>query len=555
MFRVTVNGTDRRTDLASGVSVTKNHNERWTARVTFALEYVPVERDEIVIYEIDGTTPMFGGLVHNVGAVQQNNEGNLLCTVECVDWWAYLDWILVNGGYGTATVSLEQVLTDLVTLYLSAYGITLSGSQATGPTGASPGLNWEYKWASEVIRDLTRLSGGWVAKISPAKVLEMVNPSLGSPSAPYALTDASSHCETFSWTSKSDKYANRVTLKCGGDKTKDVTQTKTLTSTDISNGYFDFFAPATPTGGVSGTLDTGGGPVAITIGGPGSNFIWTWNGGVDGRPRITPGTMGASAGDILVVSYTAQFPFFYQKDAGVTPYFDAYYEYEEITEADAADDMATGLLAMHYQTVKEFKFFSRDHGFEPGQVLTVNLTRFQINTTGLITAVELTIDSEGHWGYDISGITGVYQGSALDYLRSINGRGTAGGGSTFSGSINTSVVSTTVPLGGATHQSLTPASGTYERVINAVPFVAVADMTVVIRVELWARTGGVQVTARLQQLTPSAATAGTSSGVTSTTPQLTTFTASLVAGRRYELQITSNSTGAGIYGIGSLQSV
>lgn len=554
MFRVSVNGTDRPTHANSAVSITKVLNERWTAKLTFAHEYQPAMRDEVIIYEPDGTTPKFGGIVYNKSAQQQDDEGQLLVEVEIVDWWVYLDWILVSGGYGTATVSLKQVLTDLVSLYLTNYGITLDAGQATGPTGSSPGLAWEYKFASEVIRDLTRLSGGWVASITPSKVLSMVAPNLGSPSAPYALTDSASHVETFQWDQKSDLYANRVTLKCGGDKTKQVTQAKTLTSTDISNGYFDFFAPATPTGGVSGTLDTGGGPVAVTIGGPGSNFIWTWDGGVSGRPRITPGTMGASAGNILTVTYTAQFPFFYQKDAGVTPYLDApIYEYEDITDADAADDMATGLLAKHYQEPRTFSFVSRDSGWEPGQVVTINLSRFQLNTTGVITEVDAEVDENTLWTYNVKGITGVYQGSPLDYFRGLSGSG-SGGSSSFAAAINTSVISTTVPLGGATEQSINPNSGTYQRVINAVPFVAVADMSVVIRVELWARQGGVQVTARLRDL-DGPSTAGTSSGVTATTPTLTTFTASLVAGRRYELQITSNTSGAGIYGIGSLQSV
>lgn len=553
MFLVEVNGTARPTHQPSGVTIEKQHNERATARLTFALEYVPADRDEIVIYEEDGVTAKFGGIIHNRSAVQQDDEGNLLVTVEAVDWWAYLDWILVSGGYGTATVSLLQVLTDLVSIYLSPYGFTLSGSQATGPTGSSPGLSWSYKWASEVIRDLSRLSGGWVATITPGKVLEMKNPSLASPSAPFALTDEASHVENFSWSSKSDKYANRVVLKCGGDKTEAVTQAITITATDVSNGYVDVFASSTPTGGVSATLDTGGGPVAVTIGGPGSDFIWTWNGGTNGVPRITPGNMGASDGDILTVTFTAQFPFYYTKNAGVTPYIDAFFTYDDITNVDAADDMATGLLAQYYQSPKTYTFFTRDSGLEPGQVLTINLTKFQVNETALITGVTTTIDAEGHWGYDVTAVGGVYQGSPLDYMRTISGGG-GGSSSSYVSAINTSVISTTVPLGGATHQSLTPNSGTYEKVVNAPPFVAVANMTVIVRCELWSRSSGVQVTARLRNLT-AGTTAGTSSGVTATTPTLTSFSATLVAGERYELQITSDTTGAGIYGIGSLQSV
>lgn len=554
MLIVRVNGTIRRTHQPSPVNVSMRHNERWTARLTFADSFIPNRLDEIVIYKQDGTTPMFGGLIYSLTAVEQDNEGQLLVSVECVDWWAYLDWILVSGGYGTATVSLEQVLTDLVNNYLSSYGITLSGSQATGPTGSSPGLTWDHKWASEVIRDLTRLSGGWVGSISPAKVLEMVNPSLATPSAPYNLTDARSHAFNISWSLKSDQYANRVTLRCGGDRTAVITQSYTVTGTDVSNGYLDLIIPSTPTGGVSATLDTGGGPAAVTIGGGGSNFLWSWDGGTGGVPRVSAGTLGAAAGDIFAITYTAQYPFYYSKNAGVTPYIDAYYTYDDITATDAAEDMATGLLASAYQSAKELKFTTWDEGFAPGQILSVNLTKFQLNTTFLITSVTATINTENIWSYDVEAISGVYTGSPLDYIRSIGGGRNTGGSSSYTSSINTTVISTTVALGGATEQAIYPNSGTYERVVNAIPFVAVADMTCIVRAELWSRSVGIQVTARLYDL-DAPAVAGTSSGVTATSPTLTTFTATLIAGHRYELQLTSNTTGEEIYGIGSLQSV
>lgn len=554
MFVVKVNGVTRRTHQPDPVSVSMRHNERWTARLTFADSFIPNRLDEITIYKQDGVTAMFGGLIYSLTAVEQNNEGQLLVSVECVDWWAYLDWILVSGGYGTATVSLKQVLTDLVTLYLSSYGITLSGSQAVGPTGSSPGLTWDHKWAAEVIRDLTRLSGGWVASISPTKVLQMVNPSLATPSAPYNLTDSRSHAFNISWALKSDNYANRVTLRCGGDRTAVITQSYTVTATDVSNGYLDLVIPSTPTGGVSATLDTGGGPVAVTIGGAGSNFLWSWDGGTGSVPRISAGTMGAAAGNVFAVTYTAQYPFYYSKNAGITPYIDAYYTYDDITETDAADDMATGLLSSAYQSAKELKFSTWDEGFEPGQILSVNLTRFLLNTTFLITSVTANVNQDNIWSYEVEAISGVYSGSPLDYIRSIGGGRNTGGSASYTSSINTTVVSTVIALGGATAQSIHPNSGTYERVVNAMPFVAVADMTAVVRAELWARSGGVQVTARLRDIDTNT-TVGTSSGVTATTPTLTTFTASLVAGRRYELQITSNTTGEAIYGIGSLQSV
>lgn len=558
MIRVTVAGVDRAVRLGT-LEVEKAYNERWRARCTFEPGYIPTSRQEIIVYEADGTTPLFGGIIHDVDVDREgaSGEGPLHASIEAVDWWAYLDWILVNGGYGSATVSLEQVLTDLVDNYLAAYGITLDAAQETGPTGSSPGLNWAYKWAAQVIRDLSTLSGGWVASLSTAKVLRMVKPSLATPSAPYALTDGASHCIALSWRVSNEKYANRVTLRCGGNKTEEVTKSWTVTSQDVTNGYVDTDVPATPTGGVSATIDRGGGPVAVSIGASGSELIWTWDGGANGTARVTPGTISPAidVGDVLAVTYTGQYPFtVVRPETPPATIYDAYYEFDEITDLPAAEDMATGLLAKHNQDPKLLSIVTLDAGFEPGQVLTVNLTTYGINTTALITNVRASVNNEGVWEYVLEAIDGTWQGSPLDFLRGLTGRSSGASAATYSPGISTGGTAVgIIPLGGDTARAVTPASGTYVRVVNAFPFVAPADAAAaIVRVELWARSGGVQVTAVLYDLDAAGPT-GTSSGVTATTPTLTSFTASLVAGHRYELRITSNSSGADIYGIGTLQ--
>lgn len=559
-MRVTIDGSDVDPLLVGGVQITRGYNERWTAELTLE-GYVPPQRAEVFIYEPDNVTVMFGGIVMDVSVREAGQmEGALVVRVSCVDWWVYFDWRLVNGGYGLATVSLLQVLTDLVDLYMAAYGITLDPAQEVGPTGSSPGLNWAAKWASDVVRDLSRLSGGWIASVSPAKVLRMVKPSLLVPSAPYALTDAASHCLGLTWDRDSTDYANRIVMRCGGDKTQEVTQIITVTSGHVSDGYIDIYAPSTPTGGVSATIDRGSGPTGVTIGGPGAQLIWTWNGGSNAVgqavPRITVGSISPipAPGDVIAVTFTAQMPFYYVREAGPTPYLDVFYDFEDITGLPAAESMAAGLEARHFQEPQEFTIPTVDAGFAPGQVLTINLTKYQVNTTAMITQVTSVYNEHGVLVHTLRALAGIYRGSPLDFFRGLGGRGSTGGGSTFFGGVNPAVVTTVIQLGGATDQTRTPTAGTYVKVVNAPPFVAPANMDAVVWVDLWARNAGVQVTARLRDLT-AGTTAGTSSGVTSQTPQRTPFTATLVEGHAYELQVTSDTSGEGVYAIGSLNSV
>jgi hypothetical protein len=219
--------------------------------------------------------------------------------------------------------------------------------------------------------------------------------------------------------------------------------------------------------------------------------------------------------------------------------------------------MLAGIIAKTSVIPIEIDFDTTLEGFEPGQIVQINLTALGLNTNGFIKKVT-SKGADGFWTHTIEVNTAAVGKTAMDTFRGFMASG-GGGGSTFTGGVNSTVVlsgALSMALGGATAQGINPNSGTYERVPNSVPFVAPAATSAVIRAELWALNGGVQVTARLYDLDASAAVA-TSSGITATTPTLTTFytTTPLVAGHRYELQITSNSTGAEIYGIGSIQSL
>lgn len=624
-IRVSVGGVDRKTLNEAGVTVTRTYNERAKATVAFASGYTPTQLEEITIYENDGVTPMFGGLVHDMDAGRLHGEGPLVYVVECVDWWAFLDWCLVNGGYvgqpvpilfSTApntvvtsqnhnfitgdvviiadhpgfsgigytitrindntftvpisipgggntgycarsqNVSLKRVLSDLVVYFLSAYGITLDAAQEDGPTGTHVGLQWRNKFASDVIRDLTSLTQlgtgiGWVARISPTKVLRMVNPTLAVETAPYQITNLNERSHSIKWSRSAGEYGNRVVLKCGKDQTAETTETIVVNATHAAQLYIDMFAASTPTAGVTATRN--GTP--ISIGGSGSFLTWTWNGGLDGRARITAGTGTLSLGDILVVTFTAQYPFYVEDDTGATPVVTRYYEQPDITDPIAANAMLAGLLAKASVMPQEIEFETLTHGFAPGQVIGIVLDDLALNTRGFIFEVEAKAQ-EGHWLYTVKVNTAAINRTSLDTFRAFTASG-GGVHSTFTGGVNTSVILTgtmQVPLGGSANQSQAPASGTWVDVVDPTFFVAKIDVTgAIVRLSIRARNAGVTVTARLWNVTAGSA-AVTGADVTSTTEVTQTLTANLLTGNRYVLQVKNNASGEGIYCYGTLES-
>lgn len=223
-------------------------------------------------------------------------------------------------------------------------------------------------------------------------------------------------------------------------------------------------------------------------------------------------------------------------------------------DAATAQDIADAYLARLVRRPKQIVFTTMEPGARAGQTLTVNLPVRSLSGDFLITEVGYSDVQSKHLFYQITAIEGGSLAPTwVDQLSQWSGG--SGSGLATIGSITITVpvpAASVFSLGGGTAQSVEPGSGTWLPVVNAVPFVAPESRSVTVRVELWARSGGVTVTARLRDLT-TAATAGTSSGITGTTPTLTSFSASVVAGRRYELQVSANAAAEGVYGIGSME--
>lgn len=542
-WKITIAGVDRTTsvDQKSRVSIKLVRNERGTASFTCSPGFVPGLRDEVIIYDTDGVTPIFGGIIFSR---QTRGVGALtFFEVECVDWMVYTSWRHVSYTF-SGVVTLEDVLDFLVDNYLDDYGISVHPSQPTGPSIDATGYTLSYTPIDEILRLASGYFAGYTFSIDPSKQLLMTNPA-SAPAAPFTIEDADSNVTVIDWEETNEEYATKVILSGGGSGTAELTQTWTVTPTDISNGYLQTDVPSTPTGGVSLTVN--GTP--RTIGGSGNDYVWDW-----AQHRITAGTLSASVSDVFVLTYTAQYPFYSIADAGITPPLEKVVDANDVTTKIVGDALVDTLLDRYYQTVKKFDITTFDPGLRPDQALTINLTnRSTGSVTALITEVEIELISDSLWKYRVKAQTGNYQTSPLDYFRG----GGSSAASSFSGGVNITTIATAalnIFLGGSRNMAVEEATAAYTGVPNYVLFPGFAAFTAIIRVELWARNSGIGATARLYDLT-AAASVGNSSTITSTTPTQTTFSAPIVAGHVYRLEVLSSANNEGVYCVGTISSI
>lgn len=281
---------------------------------------------------------------------------------------------------------------------------------------------------------------------------------------------------------------------------------------------------------------------------------------VDGGVTITP--TREHYANRIIVEYndgTATLAVETVEDAGeIASYgvFERVYKVPGPIDAAVAAALAASYLATHIQRTHTIKFSTQEPGARAGETLAVNLSAYGLVDDYLITTVEIRDDNGVELTYTITAIPGTTIAATwADTYRRWSGQGSGAGGAVSTAGTVVITVTTPAPsvcsLGGATDQARVPGNGNWVAFVNAVPFIAPESRAVTVRVELRARDAGVTVTARLRDLTAST-TAGTSSGVTGATATLVSFTAAVVAGHRYELQLSADADDQGVYGIGSM---
>lgn len=547
---------DKTDNIVGEMDIDLALNGRSTASFQCKPGYIPDRFQDVQLYANDLVTVLFGGLV-NVRAIVEPEQGSgqVFTDVECADYFIYGDWTYTSRVY-TAPVAMGTVLANLATDM--GNGVTIHASQVAGPT-LDPFSSWaDGVRINDAIRDLMGRCPGYVAKMSTSKVLRAE--LLGTASAPYAMTDAEPRNIKFLWRDPDTAPITKVTLICGPSGTILTRQAF------ISNGVATSWVTDLPASDPPPTLveiNDGVTPQLLPIG-TGAHYEWnrathTLSLGTAPMPaagtRIVIGPNPAYGDTYTQDGYAAQYPFQVTATTGATPVVEERRFYPSILDLGAGQERADSLLSMLSQVSKELEIVSRDHGWAPGQNLTVALTR-RLTGTCKILPVRISLNEDGIWEYHISATTNTeYPGDYLDEWREMLGEQSSaavgGGGST---SI-TSLLSSPFPLGGSRNTSLAVGT-TSTPVFDWLPFVAQADQSVRARVTTRSRVAGVAVTPVLTKWNGSSwvahATGAANAGVTEVEQSII---AVLTAGVTYRLEYFTDTAGASAYAIGQLENL
>lgn len=531
-WKALIGGVDHTADLAlhQTITIERQLNERATAKFVCNPGYLPARFTEAVLYDIDGTTPIFGGVVlkRSIDGIQAIGQP-FFTQVDCGDYFTYFDWAYISLTYDV-DVTLEDVLDDIVAALPASYSITVDAGQATGPTLAP--FSWDRKRASDAVRELSDRTG-YVALVSPLKALKMFIP--GTDAAPFALTDATPHCQTFGWADSDRVPANHITVIAGPAAVASATQTwiqagaATSWVVDIPNAVGSAPPGYVTVNGIFRTV------------GPGGHYEWddvtgTLSLGTDPTP-----TDGWS----IVLVYNGQFPFIVTATSAATPEIQFQQAYPDVTNYQQAQEIADGLLAQLDQQPRDADVTTVDVGWEPGQALSVALTA-RMTADFVLTGLTITLQPKApspRWVYQFPAIeSATYQGSYLDQWRALTG-GSSSGVSTVSGGGGSSpvtVLPSPVYMGGASTISVTnPTSATL--IPNAVPFPATSSFTGRLRVRIRARDAGVGIKAIISDGTIDTDT----SVVTSQTFTDVSVLVAITAGETYRVFLENDAQGDG----------
>jgi hypothetical protein len=509
--------------------------------------------DEVIFWR--DSTKLFAGLVDSYREQAESGWGtNIVTSIACSDNSALLLRRYVTGTFPAGT--LKALLTTLVSDYLAVYGVTLHDDQPDGPT--LPALTFTRVRVDKVLEQLAALTSGYVYQVTVDKALLMAAPS--SIAAPFSIAPNDGHVvgDVEVSEERADQFANVVTLVVNGagaaeasqDFVSDGSQTSFVTDYPAPNNIQLLYPNQLIVDGVAVE------PVSWGDQLPGAHWRWDWE---THTLSADEGVSIPASGKVVTIAHAIAFPFVAtaQDDDDV----DANGPVETIVTVDdtmslsAAAAVAAAEVSNRLARARVVNYTTQTPGLQVGQLQSINEPYRDIDGSFVINEIRLRPRSLDIGDYEVSAVGRATQGTFRDtYKQWAGGSTNAAAGSVLAPPAPTLATSTltAIYLGGSRNTAVAPAAGTYVDVPEMVPFTATVDVSGVVRVTLRAHDAGVAVTARLWNDTDGVA-AGTSDSVTSTTAQTTAFAVSIVAGKTYHLQVTSDTSAARISALGVIQ--
>jgi len=385
-YKVEVDGADVTQYLAEEPSLEVPYNER--AVSTFRMNpgpSLPDRGDAVVIYDSDGTTKLFVGVVGNRrvrGLVE--TDANLCIDITAVDKAFYTDGAFITRSEVGETSLLSDVLPALIAALPGGAGITLHGAQADATV---PPYTWENRSVKEALDEVGEWLGGWIWRIDTDSKLRMIAP--GSISAPVSMTDGSPNCRSFVWSDVTDPPTDQVILVGGANYAgSGVLVGKDLVADGVQTTFVgDIDADESSDGGAIDLLLINGTPTDPNV------SPYSWN---PSTKTLTKTGSPLTVGTTVYFQYPGVFPFTVTRDDG-SPSFTARFEEPNTIVYAQAVASAEALLAQLDVERKEATIVTETAGFAPGQALAINLTSRGLNETHIVRTVRTHFLGTAKW--------------------------------------------------------------------------------------------------------------------------------------------------------------
>lgn len=513
--------------------------------------YIPAD-DAAVVITLGGATAWSGEIAEV--DVEYLGDAGVSCAVTAHDSMQLAQRGLINAIIPSQT--LKATLQFLTTTggALQVVGVSLSGSQATGPTLGVITAPW---WTPQQLLDHLTTLTGYVWRINASQVLEMWD--VGTKSSGVTISRANGNCVSAAWTRQRFSYRNRQWVVYGPS------EIQWVADTFAGDGSTRQFVLRYQVAVQPGTVTVTPGPVTYPVGTYGVDALeWTYDPATLAI-RQDAGYTVLSVSQTLTVDYQSQFPnYVFTEDAGEVA------SKGEWNAAVAAPDILTYAEAEAYgqALIRESvprpqapRVVTRSDGIDPGETVVIDLADVGLSSvTALVQQVDVDLlkaGAEADPYYTLTCFAGdeSVPGAVALWRRLLTGSsvstGLASGGGGGGGV--TTVVQGVIEgdLGGSRLNGVT--HSTWAAVREHREWVCPSDGTYTAHVEAWTSAAGTSCTPRVYDLTTSAA-AATGSATTSTTAAKQQLVFSAVAGRSYRLEVLPGNTSADVFGLGKVRS-
>ena len=538
--------------------------ERVNGRNTISLEvqsltgaYRPTLDHEIIV-TLSGTR-IFGGIVEDYEETGIGGESagvGLEYLISGPDFNSYADRLYINGVLAEGT--LKSQLTTIIASGLDDFGVTMHGSQADGPT-LGPTVS-PYTIASELLNTLADLATeatgqAHVWEIDYNEVFRMYGVLDGSHAAPFNITEASAPSQIIGDVrvrpSRND-FANAVHVVYGEG------QQNQIDSIGVGDGTTATFTLHLLPVVLPLTINVGGSIVGGVITGGTDEVLgttWTYNSTTNTITRTSPPTLGQN----ILAQYDAQYPGMITVDDGGPASLrrERLFLRPAIFDVLQATAVANALLIKSNVELKEVEYDTHLDGVHPGQVQTIILPKHDVSGVHLITEVRVSDRKETVLNYTVRAVAGSDAvPESWTYLYELWTRGSTSSASSASGSVvvgGGTQIRNIAALGGSRNTSAQKTSPpSWVPAVDYFEFVCPTGVTSgLVRTEARAKDAGVSVTVRLYNVSDSSA-AATAGAITTTTFAPVVFSATLVEGDHYRLEVLASET-ADVFAIGSIE--